>query len=281
MPSLSMKLLEVPSVQEIPDPPLMVITPERLAYLGLLGSPKTRVFGAVTLYASIGKPFTLCQGGVEETAMFAIVPPYRPHQISASDPTLIQILLEAETVQSDLFPARLSKHRAQEVIDKFLDGFRAIRLNAGVSLPFDALFFDRLPKARSMDSRISKIIQKIVADPAKRHPAASYADELALSHSRFTHLFRQETGSNLRQYRAWKRARGVMALVTNKENLVEVALSAGFADSTHFSHSVRHFFGLQPRDIFSGSRNLNLVLQLATAHSAEGAFAQFNSRLVQ
>ena len=35
-----------------------------------------------------------------------------------------------------------------------------------------------------------------------------------------------------------------------------IAQDIGYPDSTHFSHSIRRFYGLKPRAIFSGSRDL-------------------------
>jgi AraC-like DNA-binding protein len=37
-----------------------------------------------------------------------------------------------------------------------------------------------------------------------------------------------------------------------------VALDTGYPDSTHFSHSIRHTYGLKPKDIFAGSRRLRI-----------------------
>ena len=35
-----------------------------------------------------------------------------------------------------------------------------------------------------------------------------------------------------------------------------LAQDIGYPDSTHFSHSIRRFYGLKPRSIFIGSRDL-------------------------
>jgi AraC-like DNA-binding protein len=39
-------------------------------------------------------------------------------------------------------------------------------------------------------------------------------------------------------------------------NLAHLAQDIGYPDSTHFSHSIRRFYGLKPRAIFLGSRDL-------------------------
>jgi AraC-like DNA-binding protein len=82
------------------------------------------------------------------------------------------------------------------------------------------------------------------------------AAEASLSASRFLHLFKQETGISFRSFRAWKRARHLLNFANQDLNLAHLAQDIGYPDSTHFSHSIRRFYGLKPRAIFSGSRDL-------------------------
>ena len=85
---------------------------------------------------------------------------------------------------------------------------------------------------------------------------ASCAAEAGLSASRFLHLFKEETGISFRSFRAWKRARHLLHFANQDLNLAHLAQDIGYPDSTHFSHSIRRFYGLMPRAIFSGSRDL-------------------------
>jgi AraC-like DNA-binding protein len=69
-------------------------------------------------------------------------------------------------------------------------------------------------------------------------------------------LFKQQTGISFRAFRAWKRARHLLHFANQDLNLAHLAQDIGYPDSTHFSHSIRRFYGLKPRAIFSGSRDL-------------------------
>ena len=91
--------------------------------------------------------------------------------------------------------------------------------------------------------------------------AASCAAEAGLSPSRFLHLFKEETGISFRSFRAWKRARHLLHFANQDINLAHLAQDIGYPDSTHFSHSIRRFYGLKPRAIFSGSRDLAIYRQ--------------------
>ena len=48
-------------------------------------------------------------------------------------------------------------------------------------------------------------------------------------------------------------------MVDQSTTLTDVALGAGYPDSTHFSHSIRQVYGLKPKDIFAGSRKLRVI----------------------
>ena len=57
----------------------------------------------------------------------------------------------------------------------------------------------------------------------------------------------------------WKRARSLLQYVNLDANLTDVALEVGYPDASHFSHSIRQIYGLKPKDIFAGSRRLNVL----------------------
>jgi AraC-like DNA-binding protein len=100
--------------------------------------------------------------------------------------------------------------------------------------------------------------------------AASCAAEAGLSPSRFLHLFKEETGISFRSFRAWKRARHLLHFANQDINLAHLAQDIGYPDSTHFSHSIRRFYGLKPRAIFSGSRDLAIYSHRRAAPTIAG-----------
>jgi AraC-like DNA-binding protein len=79
-----------------------------------------------------------------------------------------------------------------------------------------------------------------------------------LSVSRFLHLFGRELGVPFRRFRAWKRARSLLAFMATRQNLAEFALRVGYPDSTHFSHSIRTVYGMCPREIFAHGKSISV-----------------------
>ena len=124
------------------------------------------------------------------------------------------------------------------------------------SAEFDRMCFGEALPRRVLDPRVVRSIAQIEKFCGEPVTAASCAAQAGLSASRFLHLFKQETGISFRSFRAWKRARHLLHFANQDLNLAHLAQDIGYPDSTHFSHSIRRFYGLKPRAIFSGSRDL-------------------------
>lgn len=251
-----------------PDPTRrrsMIVTADRIVYSGLLGAPSTRMFGAHAVYLGHETPFSIAiDGGPAERAWLAVVPANCAHEITSSDRLVRDILVEPETAslaELAVFDQRGVASRSAEyrqlarAFDEWLAGRDLENASAAVLDPF---FFGRSPAARVLDPRIQRVVTRIRACPQDLVSAAECARLSDLSFSRFVHLFKQELGMTFRAFCAWKRARSVLPSMTGPCNLTQLALEAGYPDSTHFSHSIRRIFGLRPRDILAGSRRLAL-----------------------
>jgi len=77
--------------------------------------------------------------------------------------------------------------------------------------------------------------------------AAEVAQKLALSESRFLHLFREELGIAWRPYLLWRRMTCAMQAIINNSSATEAAHLAGFSDSAHLSRTFRNTFGMTIR----------------------------------
>ncbi len=77
--------------------------------------------------------------------------------------------------------------------------------------------------------------------------AASIAQDLALSESRFLHLFKQEMNIPWRPYLLWRRLLCAANAMVKGRNATEAAHIAGFSDSAHLSRTFKKMFGLSIR----------------------------------
>lgn len=241
----------------------MMITRGRTVYRGLLGQPRARTLGGLSIYVTAGDPFSIRIGDAPvQHKRVVLVPPNVPVTLSAPTRMIDLILIEPEFVPEGSSRCALdaacvegsSRHlRLQRA---FSDWPRQAQLLACTDSAVDRYFFGCDLRPRRIDSRIAQAAALIAANSGSKHVAADLAAACGLSFSRFVHLFRDEVGMTFRSFCAWKRARALLTYVTEGSSLTDVALQIGYPDSTHFSHSIRRIYGLRPRDIFSGSRRL-------------------------
>jgi AraC-like DNA-binding protein len=251
---------------------LMLIMPERVFYAGLLGRPRRRCSGAFHVYVAIRGGIRLVpEGGREIHGELAVALPYVAHTVTSDHRSIICVTLEPETVRVGVMEElakRVSGPDQAFFVDRVRAAYARLRScgfdNDITSAAFDAMFFGEALPARALDIRVKRAIAQIVAFSGEPVTAAGCAAAAGLSQSRFLHLFKQETGLSFRSFRAWKRARHLLHYANQDLNLAHLAQDIGYPDSTHFSHSIRRFYGLKPRAIFSGSRDLAIYRSGAT-----------------
>ena len=242
---------------------LMLISPERVFYAGLLGRPRRRSSGGYNIYAAMSGQLKISEGKSELVGEVAVVPPYVPHSVESEHPCIICLVVEPETVEPSAMAslsARIAGADAPEIAQRIRSAYESLRLQerrGGFTTDeFDRLFFGESLPDRDIDPRIKRSAAKLNDFSGSKMTAADCAASVSLSPSRFLHLFKEQTGVSFRAFRAWKRARHLLHFVNEDINLAHLAQDIGYPDSTHFSHSIRRFYGLQPRAIFSGSRDL-------------------------
>jgi len=255
---------------------LMLITPERVFYAGLLGRPRQRCSGAFHVYVAIEGGLRLAADGFRDShGELAVVPPYRRHTISSDHRAVLCVTIEPESVAPgtvDGLAVRLTGPEQPSFARRIRAAYAQLRQCHGrdsvTGAELDRRCFGEALPRRALDPRIVKAIAQIGRFRGDPVTAESCAVEVGLSPSRFLHLFKDETGISFRAFRAWKRARHLLHFANQDLNLAHLAQDIGYPDSTHFSHSIRRFYGLQPRAIFSGSRDLAIYRAGSTDDSA-------------
>ena len=260
----------------------MWITPGRVLYSGLLGTPTTRRLGGWIVYFADEAPLSLGIGPHTPAqaswprGLVGIVPPYQPHGVASKDRHLSNIIIEPESIDLDALEGPLGNllrsgggafddhHADARALRALLRSARDRLAASPGALAADDGALDRfvfgtpLPRRR-LDARIAEALELMHDAGQTPAEAQALAEAAHLSFSRFVHLFKQETGVPLRTFRSWKRARSLLHLVRQDSSLTEIAYQTGYPDSAHFSRSIRQVFGLQPRDLMAGSRRIALL----------------------
>lgn len=242
---------------------LMLLSPERIFYAGLLGRPRRRISGGLHVYVSLEGRLTLTDDRSSRSAEVVVVAPYVAHSITSEYPTIVCLVIEPESVTPQALQEladRLSNSDMAAFAAHIRATHRALREHGAhwsfSTHEFDREMFGEVLTPRLLDRRIRQAAVSLGDINGAKLTAADCAAEAGLSASRFLHLFKDETGISFRAFRAWKRARHMLHYVNEDLNLAHLAQQIGYPDSTHFSHSIRRFYGLKPRAIFSGSRDL-------------------------
>ena len=259
------------------NPNVMLVGPDRVFYNGLLGNTgKERQLGGFAIYtAPVGDFEIAIEDGPKRRTRIAAVSPHVRHRITAEANLIGSVVIEPETVapgELDALARRtLDAQEAARMHARIADAKR--RLDGSEDLSgfstedFDALLLGAPLPRRHLDTRVEGAARAL-RDLGADQPVAAEdcAMEAGLSTSHFLHLFTRETGLRFRSCRMWKRGRALLRHVTSPETLTNVALDLGYPDSTHFSHSIRRIYGLTPRSIFKGSRELEIVEGATAAH---------------
>lgn len=248
-------------------PKRLLIDSERVYYRGRLGQPVCRKLGSLTLYAAHRTPLELTVDGHDcAPTRLAVVPPYVTHSVRSADDWITCLLIEPEYLDLTRLPvfsrpgpassAQLPWAAASMLTQALCGGWAD---DTPIDLGPDDLFYamSTLPR-RQLDPRIDHLICRMRDDAAADWSADDAARCCGVSPSRLLHLFKAEVGVPFRHFRAWKRARQLLAHANSADSLTRLAQDLGYTDSSYFSNSIRHVYGLRPKDILAGSRGLLL-----------------------
>jgi AraC-like DNA-binding protein len=246
-------------------PSRMWLGRDRLFYGGLVGDAmQTRCLGAMAIYAAQTCEIEISLGaGPWLRRRLVALAPYAPHRLRTQSGEIACLCLEPESIDRAELPswlAALNRDEDERLIGRIVAA-RSETAGGGFSTrEFDLRFLGRVLPPRPLDPRVRLILDRLIDAPDRTISAQDCARRIGVSTSRLLHLFKQETDVAFRSARMWKRARRFMDHANRDDSLTDVALDLGYPDSTHFSHSIRACFGLQPRSIRRGSRGMQVVV---------------------
>lgn len=247
---------------------LLAMTSDRIVYEGHMGARSLRSLGAYAIYVSAEGPVRIWSNGQWSAGSeIVLVEPFVEHLVSPGR-RITEILLETESISGEAIAARwksLTPRQKHVWACRIAEAINVCRADPSAleRRSFDMLFFGEQLTRRTLDPRISAVIEKISStSEGPSYSVKELAAAVDLSASRLTHFFSEQLGTTIRRFRAWKRARMVVPIALEERNLLNLALEAGYADSTHFSHSMRSFFGIRARDLCEGSRRVTVSMQM-------------------
>lgn len=100
--------------------------------------------------------------------------------------------------------------------------------------------------AEELDPRLTRALEYIRSNIRNSLSLGKVASVVALSESRFRHLFVAGTGSSFRAYLLWLRINLAIEAAMTGASWTDAAHEAGFADSAHLTRTHKRMFGFEP-----------------------------------
>ena len=181
------------------------------------------------------------------------------HQIILTPERPATVLLEGEVVSaSRLLIASNVRHAIVEAPDPLFtvyaeplmfaaDTLRDALFNAELTLPALDLAIRQCPRRSLSHPRIERALAAVDASLSDKVAARAVADTANLSLSQLQRLLVSQVGLPVRRLVLWRRLRRAMASILAGDPVTSAAHNAGFADSAHFSRSLKKLFGVTAR----------------------------------
>lgn len=112
----------------------------------------------------------------------------------------------------------------------------------------DLFFFGRM-RQKAGDELINLAVEMIKKD-AGNTKITSLAKRLHISLSQLEKRFRKTVGSSPKKFASIVRFRNIIDLASDRKNMTEIGLDAGYFDQAHFIKDFKSFTGITPEEYF-------------------------------
>jgi len=227
-------------------------------YIGSASDSTIHSTHDVTVGVAMHGTFRLGTSKGWRTFQAAIIPPDLPHIFDGRGARLALVYFPAEILKSQrrTYLGNEPLSLSPAIVSRFLPCLR-IYLDQGNNSEEATGFCEDFIRELSgmnrteckLDSRVMQALEYFRTDPTLPHTLAEISSRVALSPSRFAHLFSEEVGLHMRRYLLELRMRRAMLQVANGHSLTTSAYDAGFSDSAHLSRTFRRMTGISPSSL--------------------------------
>ena len=192
--------------------------------LGETGRTAPHAHYAHQFILSSESPVTVSLDGHLQTAHRLFIPSRQPHAIVHTPGHVLMAYVEpgafeVDSLQKALETAEFSPERLEQTLR-------------------------RLPRRQADDERVQRALHTLDQQLNGKVSAQVLAEAAHLSLSQLERLFVSQLGVPVRRLVMWRRLRLALDLALSGHTLTQAAHSAGFADSAHFSRTMKQLFGV-------------------------------------
>jgi len=217
---------------------------------------------AYQIAVSLGAPFTsVIEGTLYSDITGFIVKPQVAHLCTVVEETSLMLINVEPYSRASLQLLRLFEPNQRVIVlptpADVRHYFAPFMRREPSEWPLDVAHFLTLPRPNEqIDPRVQTIIHQIETHFTTNTLTPDIlAEQVFLSPSRLSALFKKETGSSVSKYLLWKRLRYaiVRALTDRTLHLTEIAYEAGFYDQAQLNKYMYEMLGVAPRALKQNS----------------------------
>lgn len=191
----------------------------------------------------------------------ALVPSHAKHQFEVDGLRVAHLFVEPESragralaqrfggAEVAALPAADVRRAAAELFAAYDREADSATLHAAAAAVVRGLCGAGMEPDEALDPRLTRALAFIRTHIRRPVSLADVAASVALSESRFRHLFVSGTGCSFRAYLLWLRINEAIEAVQAGASWTEAAHQAGFADSAHLSRTHKRMFGIEPSSV--------------------------------
>ncbi len=252
-------------------PSLLYLWDKRTLYIGPLSETLQISQGAATLSVALDKPISFICKGMNQpiTCRSLLLPAGFSVSVDTQDAIVVNCNLDALGCDFFALSQQMSKTHAGvayelENEDQLINEFTNMR-NTGKNSQaafeqLDRLLGDQGHDEYKIDPRVVSVVEHIKQTVDDNLSVEDLASLVNLSVPRLVQLFKKQTGVPMRRFRLWHRLYVTAVKMGQGESLTQAAISAGFTDSSHFSHTFRDMLGMSPTGVFAQPNGLKIMV---------------------
>lgn len=255
-----------------PLPSLLYLWDQRTLYIGPFTEALNLSQGAATLLVSLTEEIEFQTPDMPKamSVKSLLLPPGLKVTIDTKNAIIANCNLDpmgsdwaafSEQMTSDIKGVKINLEQEALYQDNYHNIYQE-QLNAQDSYKIINALIDRAKlkqtQPHKVDVRIQSVIDNIKNNIDSNVSIESLAQSINLSVPRLVQLFKQQTGIPVRRYRLWHRLFITAIKISEGHSLTDAAISAGFADSAHFTHTFRSMLGMTPTSILLQKNTLKL-----------------------
>lgn len=205
------------------------------------------------LFLSIEDTMDICVADKWVSCKCIIVNKNISHSFSANKKLHFSAIIEPASVIADQLNKKLHDHdyytlntdsitKAQQSAKELIENNDILLYHAFIQKLYKALGIKESEK--NYDERVSEFLRLIDCCSCNVHSISSFTDRLALSPSRFSHIFREQVGVPLKSYILLHQMETAFTHLLKGKNITEAAMLSGFDSPSHFAAAAKKLMGM-------------------------------------